>query len=233
MDSETDRQVEIRVLLAEDHHVVRQALRTHLNRQPGITVVAEVADGSDLLEAVDAHRTDLLLMDLEMPHHDPVAAAERLRACHPELKIIVLSAYKPGRQVVSLFEKGIDGYILKDDPAGALVQAIEQVMSGREWISPQAAAILAASIRHEFADSQPELTSRQLEVLRLMARGYRNEQIADELVLSEHTVRNHIANIFHKLNVGTRVEAVVYALAAKLITLDNIKEQMDGEWPGV
>lgn len=231
-DSKSQRQP-IRVLLAEDHHVVRQALHTHLDRQDGIVVVAEVADGSNLLESIEIHRPDVLLMDLTMPNHEPVAATKELHERYPRLKIIVLSAHKPGQQVVALFQVGVDGYVLKDDPADAPIKAIKQVMEGREWISPQAASVLAGRIRRDRVDERPDLTPRQRQVLALMARGYRNEQIADELVLSEHTIRNHVANIFQKLGVETRVEAVVYGLATRLINLESVKDEMDEEWSGV
>ncbi|MDX1614859.1 MAG: response regulator transcription factor [Candidatus Promineifilaceae bacterium] len=226
MNAESGEQ-QIRIILAEDHHVFREALHTHLERQPRFDVVAEVSEGSQLLSTAEAQQADVLLMDLKMPHHNPVVTVQQLRRRCPALKIIVLSAHKVPDQVIALFREGIAGYVLKDDPADTLVTAVKQVAAGQQWISPQAASILVSGLDEPADTDSSLLTPRQQEVLLLMARGYRNEEIAQELVLSEHTVRNHIVNIFRRLNVDTRVEAVVHGLAKGLIAVTDV--EMDGD----
>lgn len=215
----------IRVLLAEDHHVVRRALCDHLQRDPLLAVVGEVAEGGSLLAAVAEHQPDILLMDVEMPNHQPIAAVERLREEHPALTVVVLSMHKTPEYVVGLFKAGVAGYVLKDDPPDALLRAIRQTAQGEQWVSPQAAVVLAAHVRNTLSSAAPALTERELEVLGLIARGYHNEEIAEKLTISEYTVRNHISNIFDKLNVKTRVEAVVSALNLDLISLQQVTEE--------
>ena len=215
----------IRVLWAEDHHVVRRALRDHLQRDPSLAVVGEVAEGGPLLAAVAEHQPDILLMDVEMPNHQPIAAVEQLRVEHPAVTVVVLSMHKTPEYVVGLFKAGVAGYVLKDDPPDALIRAIHQTAQGEQWVSPQAAVVLAAHVRNTLGSAAPALTERELEVLGLIARGYHNEEIAEELTISEYTVRNHISNIFDKLKVKTRVEAVVSALSLDLISLQQVTEE--------
>lgn len=215
----------IRVLLAEDHHVVRRALRDHLQRDPSLLVVGEVAEGASLNAAVAEHQPDILLMDVEMPNHEPITAVERLRKEYPAMVVLVLSMHKTSEYVVGLFKAGASGYVLKDDPPDTLIRAIHQTTQGEQWVSPQAAVVLAAHVRNTLASAAPALTERELEVLELIARGYHNEEIAVELTISEYTVRNHISNIFQKLKVKTRVEAVVSALSQDLISLQQVTEE--------
>ncbi|HSM57473.1 MAG TPA: response regulator transcription factor [Candidatus Sulfomarinibacteraceae bacterium] len=225
-----EEQVTIRVVLAEDHHVMRAALHLWLSREPDFEVVGEVADGGALLSVVQEKRPDVLVMDARMPNHDPVRSAEAVRECCPDVKIVVLSAHSTSEYVVGLLKAGVRGYVLKDDARDALMLALREVAGGGEWVSPRVAGILINSVTGSGGDSVARLTDRENEVLVLMARGYRNERIAEELVISEHTVRNHIHNIFHKLDVGTRVEAVLYAISANLVSLEDIRDSA-ARWP--
>lgn len=223
MDQQSNNTDEkITILLAEDHHVVRRALFTHLQQNPDFSIVGEIADGEGLVDMVQRLRPDLLLMDLEMPHHEPIEVTTALRRRYPELKIVVLSAHKTHKYVIGLFRAGVHGYVLKDDPAPDTVKAIRQVMRGETWISPQVTTVLVAHVRSHTDRVRESVTEREMDVLKLMARGYRNERIGQELSISEHTVRNHVASIFTKLGVETRVEAVVFALTLGLVSLEQI-----------
>jgi DNA-binding NarL/FixJ family response regulator len=216
----------IRLFLAEDHHVMRAALRTLLSREDDIEVVGEVADGSRLLEEVERLQPDLVVMDAEMPVHQPAVAVKRLRERCPNVKTLILSAHNKRNYVVELFKAGVAGYVLKDDAADALLKAIRKVVAGEEWISPRVTALLIESLRHKEESSVTELTDRELEVLSLLALGKTNQAIADELFLSSHTVRTHLYHIFEKLGVETRVEAAVFAISQGLVPLDYVKEHV-------
>ena len=220
----------IRVVIAEDHHVMRAALSTFLSREPDIEVVGEVAEGKTLLGVVAQQQPDILVMDAKMPNHDPVAAVTKLREQCPDVKIVVLSAHPRPDYVVGLLKAGVSAYVLKDDARDALLMALRKVYEGGEWVSPRVAGILIDSVMNNGVSSSAGLTERELEVLKLMAHGYRNDRIASELVISEHTVRNHIHSIFHKLGVETRVEAVLYAISTGIVSLNVIKDSFPG-WP--
>ncbi|MCI0393456.1 MAG: response regulator transcription factor [Chloroflexi bacterium] len=216
----------IKVLVAEDHHVVRSAIAVLLNREPDIEVVGDVADGRHLLEEVERLQPDVVLMDAQMPHHQPVEATRALRAQCPNVHIVVLSAYRLEEYVVGLLKAGAAGYLLKEDPPSMLIQAIQAVDQGQEWISPRVAGILVDSVRSK-DNVLARLTDRETEVLQLMAHGRTNPQIAEDLVISEHTVKNHVTSIFRKLGVETRVEAVLYAISSSLVSAEEIKHELD------
>jgi DNA-binding NarL/FixJ family response regulator len=204
----------IRIVLAEDHHVVRAAVASFLAREPDFEVAAEVDEASKLLDALEASRPDVLVLDAHMPGHRVIDTARAIRSAHPSLRILVLSAYKRREYVVGLIEAGAFGYVLKDDPPESLLQAVRAVHGGRRWLSPGIAEVLAKSA---LRGPREELTGRESDVLRLMATGCRNERIAEALRISEQTVKNHVRNIFGKLGVDTRVEAVLYAIGEGLV----------------
>lgn len=210
-----------RIVIAEDHHIVRHALK-RLLVEAGYAVVGEADDGAALEEAVAQTGPDLVLMDVAMPNHEPAKAVRKLRTLYPEMKVVVLSAYNSVRYVVEILEAGVDGYILKDDPPEVLVDAIPYVLGGRRWISKQVGATLAEFYRYRRESVADPLTEREREVLVEMARGHRNETIAERLVISENTLRNHISRIYQKLDATSRVEAVIYALSLQLISLDEV-----------
>ncbi|MFW5942075.1 MAG: response regulator, partial [bacterium] len=174
----------IKLFLAEDHHVMRAALRTLLTREPDLDVVGEAADGRELLADVQRLQPDILIMDAEMPDHDPAQAVVWLREHCPGVKTLVLSAYCRRSYIVDLFKAGVDGYVLKDDAADTLLHAIHQVWQGEEWVSPKVAAVLVESLRQGEEKPLDQLTDREIEVLSLLALGNTNRAIADELTLS-------------------------------------------------
>ena len=205
----------IEILLAEDHNVVRTAVASYLARRVDIEVVGEVAEGgATLFESVATLKPDVLLLDAHMPGHevDAIESARQLREKHPELKILVLSAYNQREYVVGLLKAGAAGYILKDDSPEMLLRAIRAVANGNEWVSPRVSNILIGSVRNGEKEPSTLLSKREIDVLRTMARGYTNNRIAEELFITEQTVKNHVSSIFSKLGVETRVEAVLYAI---------------------
>ncbi len=202
----------IRVLLADDHQMVRAAFAELLKREPDISVVGEAADETTLAEAVNRLRPDVVLMDAHLPEGKAVQAARALRLRYPELRILVLSGYDRREYVVGMVRAGVDGYLLKHDSPETLVRAVRAVAEGEEWISPRVAEILMQALRGDEENPAEKLSGREKEVLQLMAAGYRNDEIARRLVITCQTVKNHVRRIFRKLGVATRVEAVLVAL---------------------
>jgi DNA-binding NarL/FixJ family response regulator len=202
----------ISVVLAEDHHVVRTAIAEFLAKEQDIEVVGEVAEGDSLLQEVDRMKPDVLLLDAHMPGREVVESAETIRKRHPQIRILVLSAYDRREYVVGLLKAGAAGYVLKDDSPEMLLRALRAVAHGEEWVSPRVAKQLVESVRRGGKRPQAQLTEREMDVLQLMAAGLKNDEIAGELVITTQTVKNHVRSIFRKLEVETRVEAVLWAL---------------------
>lgn len=206
----------IKVILAEDHNVVRTAFAALLAKEPDIEVVGEVANTGDLMDAIDRLQPHVLLLDAHMPGGKVINAAETLRESHPELRILVLSAYERIEYVVGLVRAGVAGYVLKHDSSDMLVEGVRAVARGEEWLSPRVADVLMKAMRNYDERPAAKLTDREVEVLSLMAQGYRNDEIADALVITTSTVKNHVRRIFRKLGVETRVDAVLYAIEHEL-----------------
>lgn len=206
----------IKVLLAEDHHVVREAIASYLEREPDIQVVGQVAAGGELMPAAETAQPDVLLLDVKMPGLNASEAAQALKAAHPDLKILVLSAHKRAAYVLGLLEAGASGYMLKDDPSETLALAVRAVVQGEVWLSPQVAGLVVAR-----GMAGPRLTPRQMEVLRLLARGYSNVKIAQELDITERTVKNHVSRLYSRLGVSSRAEAVLYAVRQGWVEMEE------------
>ncbi|MEA2187881.1 MAG: hypothetical protein QOK16_2892 [Solirubrobacteraceae bacterium] len=211
----------IRVLIADDHAVVRQGLRTFLELQEDIEVVGEAADGEEALAAVAALEPDVVLMDLVMPRLDGVAAIERLRALAPATRAIVLTSFLDEDKVLPAVRAGAAGYLLKDVDPAELVRAIRMVDGGEALLHPAVAARLLREIagdegarieRHEL------LTAREREVLALVARGRANKAIAFDLGVAEKTVKTHVGNILGKLGLSDRTQAALYAVREGLVS---------------
>jgi DNA-binding NarL/FixJ family response regulator len=209
----------IRVLLAEDHHVVRAAIASLLGKEADLEVVGEISEASGLLEAVRVVKPDVLVLDAHMPGQKVIEAARELHASHPGVAVLILSAYNRREYVVGMLGAGACGYVLKDDPPEALPAAVRAARAGRQWLSPRVTELIvkSASVDERIVE---ELTEREKEVLRLMSTGLRNEAIADALDITEQTVKNHVRSIFGKLGVETRVEAVLYAISQGWVSPD-------------
>jgi len=210
-----------RVLLAEDHHVVRAAIASLLGKEADLEVVGEISEASGLAEAVGVVKPDVLVLDAHMPGQKVIEAARELHASHPEVAVLILSAYNRREYVVGMLGAGACGYVLKDDPPEALPAAVRAVRAGRQWLSPRVTELLVKSASEDEHRLVEELTEREKEVLRLMATGLRNERIADALDITEQTVKNHVRSIFGKLGVETRVEAVLYAISQGWVSPDD------------
>lgn len=211
----------IKILIADDHPILRKTLSNFLSQEAEVQIVGGVGSTDKLIEETRLLQPDVLLLDANMPGPGAVKTVEALQNHHPEVRVLVLSASKKRSQVLSLLKAGVSGYVLKEDNPDELIQAIRAVAAGEEWFSPSIANVLVDSLRHKEKVAHVDLTKREKDVLRLMVTGVGNEEIADQLFIATSTVKNHVRNIFRKLDVNTRVEAVVYALDHHLVDDPN------------
>jgi NarL family two-component system response regulator LiaR len=209
----------IRVLIADDHAVVRQGLRTFLDLQADIEVVEEAGDGAAALDAVERHAPDVALMDLVMPGVDGIQAIRRLRDEAPATRVIVLTSFVDDERVLAAVRAGAAGYLLKDVQPQELVRAIRSVHAGQSPLHPTVAAKLLEEMSGEHAQRAPRdlLTPREREVLSLIAHGRPNKLIARDLGVSEKTVKTHVSSILGKLGVTDRTQAALYAVREGLV----------------
>jgi NarL family two-component system response regulator LiaR len=213
----------IRVLIADDHAIVRKGLCALLATEPGIQVVGEARDGVEAVTQAQALQPDVLLMDLVMPRMDGLEATRRIIDCEPKVRILVLTSFGSDDMVFPAIKAGAAGYILKDSGPQELVQAIQQVHRGESSLHPAIARKLLRELASPTArQTEAEtLTDRELEVLRLVASGRTNREIAGELGISEATVRTHVSHILRKLGLDTRTQAALYALREGLASLHD------------
>ena len=205
----------IRVLLVDDQVLFREALQTLLATQPSIEVVGEAGDGETALKLAAEHRPDVVLMDVEMPILDGVQATRRLLAAQPASRVLLLTTFDDDQYVIEGLRAGAIGYLLKDTPAKKLIEALEMAARGEMFLPPAIAAKVVAQVTRP---TLPEpLTAREIDILRLIAQGRNNREIADTLVIGEGTVKNHITNILGKLAVRDRTQAVLKAQELRLV----------------
>ena len=210
----------IRVILADDHPLVRQGIRLFLEEADDVIVVAEATDGSEAVRLVEEHLPDVAVLDIQMPGLSGIEATRQIKARFPQVRVLILTAYDEEPYVLALLQAGASGYLLKSADADELVRAVRAVHRGESALSPQAAARVVHQIQSERAFAQVEaLTSRETEVLRLAAQGLTNIAIGHELGISARTVQGHLSNIYGKLEVQSRTEAVTEALRRGWITL--------------
>jgi DNA-binding NarL/FixJ family response regulator len=211
----------IRVVLADDHPITRQGLRTALEAAADITVLGEAADGETALRLARTLTPDVLLLDVEMPRMTGVEVAERLRAAASPVRVLILSAYDDEEYVYGLLDCGVSGYLMKEEAeAHLIVEAIRGIArdDGELWISPSLATKLIRRKIRRKPDHSGNLSAREREVLRLVALGHDNQQIADLLFISKHTVKNHIDKIKNqKIGVRTRTELAAWAWQQGLV----------------
>ena len=209
----------IRVLIADDHAVVRQGLRTYLELQDDVEVVAEAADGEAAVRAAERHAPDVVLLDLAMPRLDGVAALRELRAHAPEARVLVLTSFGEDERLFTALRGGAAGYLLKDSEPAELVKAIRTAHAGQAPLSPAVAARVVEELAHGGGrgGAADELTPRELEVLRLIARGRSNKRIALELGVAEKTVKTHVSHVLAKLGLSDRTQAALYAVREGLV----------------
>jgi DNA-binding NarL/FixJ family response regulator len=203
----------IRVLLVDDHPIIRSGIRMLLEQAEDIVVVGEADRGDNVLGLVNRLRPDVLLLDMEMPGKSGVEVARELQSAKAPVRILVLSAYDDDQYISSLLATGAAGYLTKEEALNTIVEAVRGVARGEEgWFSRRAAAQIAAMARKEPGGVGSDLTERETEVLKMLARGWTNTRIAQELTVSERTVRFHLSNIYDKLGVSSRAEAIAWAL---------------------
>ena len=213
----------IRILIADDHAIVRKGIRALLATEADIEVVGEAADGKEAVEKAERLHPDVILMDLVMPGMDGIEATRRITTRQPETRILVLTSFAEDEKVFPALKAGALGYLLKDAGPEELVRAIRQVYCGESSLHPAIARkVLQELSRPPEQPPTPEpLTERELEVLRLIAKGKSNREIAEELVISEATVRTHVSNILGKLQLASRTQAALYALREGIAELSE------------
>ncbi len=215
----------IRMLIVDDHAVVRQGLRMVLELQPEFQVVGEAGTGAQALALCWESRPDLVLLDLTLPDISGVEVARQLRQSCPESRILVLSAVQDAAQVYKAVDAGVDGYVLKEITPSELAQAVRQVAGGQAYLHPHITRLIMERSSGRLAQQGPQhrghprLTRREREILALMATTATNREIAERLVLSEETVRSHVKSILRKLHKPSRTQAVVEALRLGLIEI--------------
>jgi len=216
----------IRVLVADDHVLYRRGLEMVLGAEDGIEIVGEAGDGAEAIRRVEELLPDVVLMDIRMPRRSGIEACTAIKDVVPSTKIVILTISDEESDLYEAVRAGANGYLLKDVPGEEIAEGIRAVASGQSLISPS----MASKLLSEFAsmikknDERPQLpvprlTERELEVLKLVARGLANRDIAKELFISENTVKNHVRNILEKLQLHSRMEAVVYAVREKILDL--------------
>lgn len=206
----------IKVLLVDDHAVVRSGLSKFLMVNKDLKLVGEAADGNEAIQMASLHKPDVILMDLMMPGMDGITATREIHKKYPQVKVIALTSFAEQNMVQGALQAGAIGYLQKNVTAKELGFAIRSACEGRMTLSPEAAQVLANSVAQpQIAGEQ--LTERERDVLKCMADGLNNNEIAESLIISLGTVKFHVSNIFHKLGVDSRVEAVKLALEQKLV----------------
>jgi len=214
----------IRVLIVDDHAIVRRGIRALLETEPGIEVAGEAQDGLEALDRIRDVRPDVVLLDLLMPKLDGIAVTRRVITDDPKARILVLTSFAADDKVFPAIRSGALGYLLKDTGADDLVRAIRQVHRGEPSLSPSIARKVLQELSRPMdrPPTEDPLTQREVEVLQVVARGLSNQEIAGELVISEATVRTHVSNILGKLHLASRTQAALYALREGLASLDEV-----------
>ena len=221
----------IKLVIADDHALLRQGIKNVLSLEPDLDVIGEAGDGEEAISKLESLKPDILLLDVNMPHMNGLEVTKRLKAAKSAVKIIILTIHDDENYVIEVIKSGADGYLLKDIEPGMLVKAIRLVYEGQSFIYPTLAKRLFGELsrqeerRLEVPNmlerrKEERLTYREVEVLQLIGRGMNNQEVAQKLFLSEKTVKNHLTNIFRKINVVDRTQAVLYAIRNKIVVLE-------------
>jgi DNA-binding NarL/FixJ family response regulator len=220
----------IKVLLADDHVVVRAGTRQLIERHPDITVIGEASNGQEAVQLAEELEPDVVVMDVRMPGMSGIEATKKIKADNPDMAVLVLTAHDDDEYVFALLQAGANGYLLKTAEADELVKAIRTVVTGQLALTPTVAGKVVsqftsgktlpdvlANIEHDYGG----LTEREMDILRLVGKGLTNKEIGRTLYISDRTVQAHLSNIFSKLNVSSRTEAVMHAVRQGWITVDR------------
>jgi NarL family two-component system response regulator LiaR len=213
----------IHIVLVDDHHVVRRGLRSFLESYPDIAVVGEAANGEEILEKIAELLPDVVVMDVRMPGGiDGIEATRHLRLLSPHTQVVVLTAHTDDARVVAALREGAIGYVRKDAAPEVLLMAVRGAARGQSVLDPAVAGAVLQELFHSSGLQPDELTDREVEVLRQLAQGRTNREIALLLTISEETVKTHVGNILAKLHLAHRTQAALYALKRGYVTLDEI-----------
>lgn len=212
-----------RIVIAEDHRILREGLRALISSEPNLDVVGEAEDGRDAIHCVETLTPDLVLMDLSMPRMDGLDAIKEIKKRHPETKVLALTVHKTEEYILATLRAGADGYVLKDATQDELLLAIRSVLGGKSYLSPGASekvieGYLESRKTLKTSTSWDTLTPREREILKLIAEGYKNRDIADYLFVSIKTVEKHRANLMKKLDLHTTSALTAFAMEKGLVT---------------
>jgi NarL family two-component system response regulator LiaR len=212
----------IRILIADDHAVVREGLRSLLSAEPEMQVIGEAADGEQAVERVRALRPDVVLLDLMMPRRDGLAVIPELKREDPNVRILMVSSFADAPKVLGAIKAGALGYVLKDASPAEILAAVREVAQGNSSLPMHLARSLIVEIGRpaDVHASGDRLSAREVDVLRLVARGLRNEEIAETLAISVRTVGRHVSNVLEKLELANRTQAALYALREGLAQIE-------------
>lgn len=221
----------IKILVCDDHNLVREGIVALLNRTPDIEAIGEASNGLEAIQKLKQNLPDLVLMDLSMPKLDGLQTTAEIKKKYPEVKVIILTQYDNEEYLVQMLKAGANGYILKNSIAEDLIKGIRDVMNGERFFSNSMTKIIVdeyikkvQGLKQE--KPNPKLTNREMEVLKLIAEGYSNQQTADKLFISVRTVEFHRANIMHKLNIKDLPGLVKFAIQKGIISIENIEEKL-------
>lgn len=214
---------DIRVLIVDDHAIVREGLRALIGYEPGMTVVDEAKDGIEAMFKAREHRPDVVLLDLVMPRQDGLETINQLQAELPQVRILVLTSYAEDEKVFTAIKSGALGYLLKDSEPDELLKAIREVYQGQSSLHPTIARKLVQEMSQpsHLPPAKDPLTPREMDVLKLVAKGMGNQEISEELFISVQTVRTHVSNILGKLHVANRTQAALFALREGIAALEE------------
>ena len=213
----------IQILIADDHAIVREGLRTLIDAKPGMELVGEAKDGVEAVMMAATLQPDVILMDMLMPRKDGLAAIKDIIQDNPDARILVLTSFDDDDRVFSAIKAGALGYLLKDSSPQQLLEAIRDVNQGRSSLHPTIALKVIRELNQpsDLPPTEEPLTEREVETLRLIAQGLTNQEIAEQLTISERTVGKHVSNILDKLHLANRTQAALYALRHGLASLDD------------
>lgn len=211
----------VKIMIADDHSMIREGLKSLLELEGDIQVVAEAEDGVDCLEKLKICTPDVLLLDINMPRKNGLEVLQTLKSSKSKVKVLVLTVHNEVEYLMKAVDIGVDGYILKDSESAELKKAIFSIVEGENYIQPSLIPSLNSKMIEKNRDEGKieSLTKRELEVLKLLAVGMYNKEVAEKLNISERTVKNHVSNIFKKIEVTDRTQAAVFAIRNNLIEL--------------
>ena len=215
--------VEIGILIVDDHAIVREGQRALIDTEPGMTLVGEATNGAEAIEMARSLNPDVIFMDLFMPGMGGIEAIEAIKAENPQARILVLTSFAEDEKVYTAVKAGALGYLLKDASPDDIITAVRQVSRGEPAMNPTIANKLMRELQRESSlpPTEDPLTERELDILKLVAHGLSNQEIAEQLVISERTVRTHVSNILSKLHLANRTQAALYALREGFVDLDS------------